>query len=166
MLHGNNDHAMTMHTAIIGIGSYHAQDQLGWLVCDRLMQQALLSDCEIIKCTTPAELPEVLRQFQQAIILDACLVSHEEGNIQAISMDELVSNSLFQQSSHGMGVTEALLLCKALKCLPASMNLFALGVCSDTDMRNLVTNEYIDRIVSEIVSLHAANQHEYVENSR
>ena len=166
MLHGSNLHAVTTRTAIVGIGSYHTQDQLGWLVCDRLIDQDLLSKCEIIKCTTPAELPEVLGQFQKTIILDACLVSDGEGSIKTISMDELANNLLFQQSSHGMGVTEALMLCKALKCLPASLTLLALGICADTDTHNLISNEYIDRIVSTIDSVQTAKLHERIEIAR
>jgi hydrogenase maturation protease len=119
---------MNSATRIIGIGSHHGVDRLGWLLCDLLKNIPWQEEVDIQACRTPAQLPELLSGCDSAIVLDAVITGQVAGQIIALGMDELEHHSCSYPSSHGFGITEALELARVLEQLPKALKIFGISV--------------------------------------
>ncbi|WP_415906239.1 hydrogenase maturation protease [Neptuniibacter sp. QD72_48] len=119
-----------MKLGVLGLGSSHGDDQIGWVLVDAL--QGLLPEsvvCE--KLTTPSHsLVTLLPQFDQVIVIDACEMEQKAGEYRYI---EDGSGFLHMQnapvSSHTLGISESWqLLLKLEQSLPQiSLFLVQLG---------------------------------------
>lgn len=74
---------------IVGIGTPYRQDDLaGLVVAERLRQGTL--DCQVESLTVVGfEILEMIRGYERAIIVDACLFGLAPGAVVEVSVDEL-----------------------------------------------------------------------------
>jgi len=115
---GFKNHSL-MNALIVGFGSYHADDQIGWMVVDQLQSlDTISSTVSFLKIAGNAmawlSLVEVDTQL---IFIDAVLSEKAPGFIhhQEFTTDLPLTPSSF--SSHGLGLVESLKLAQSLNLL-------------------------------------------------
>jgi len=101
--------------AVLGLGSPHGDDQIGWILIDEL-QTVVSSEIVCEKLSTPAHgLVNILPQYDRVIMIDACemgllageYVYHEDGS-------GFLHLQNVQVSSHSLGLAESWQLLKKL----------------------------------------------------
>ncbi len=111
---------------VIGIGSHHGADSAGWLACEILQTQFTSRHIDWQLCRTPAQLPELLANCHNVIIIDAVLSDRPAGRVITLPWREQQENYASPCSSHGLGVLQALELAATLRQLPA--HTYILGI--------------------------------------
>lgn len=114
-------------TRIIGIGSPHGADQVGWIAAQRLIKLGV-RNASVDLLRTPLELLDHLEGCQKLIILDACRSDDPNGTVQRLEWPDSRIIDEQSHSSHGWSVGQALLLAQKLGRLPESVILFGLVV--------------------------------------
>jgi hydrogenase maturation protease len=111
-------------TLIVGIGSPHGDDQIGWAVVDRLRPR-LCAGAAAHKSTGGTDLLELLEGKDRAILVDASAPSGDPGTVRRFDWPsaELEATSLL--SSHGIGLVEILRLAEVLGRLPTHVTIYA-----------------------------------------
>lgn len=115
---------------IIGVGSDHGNDRVGWQLIEQLRQSGFEKRFEpgrlaLLICRFPAQLVSLLEDCEQAIIIDA--VSGTPGTlIEFDAQDLLLSKDL--HSTHGIGVGEALTLARRLLPEPVPVSILGVGI--------------------------------------
>jgi len=140
-------------TSIIGIGSHHGADQLGWLLCERLKHLDWPDTIDIQLCRTPAQLPELLNHCENAILLDAIKTDTDSGKILQLQLKDLADNPNASHSCHGFGVTEALELATALGQLPASIIILAISIDDKTAYDGVISPDLLSEL-HEVIEDH------------
>ncbi len=146
-------------TRIIGIGSHHGADRLGWLLCDQLNDMQWPQTIDIHPCRTPAQLPELLRDCDSAIVLDTVITGQSAGQVIALDMHELGTRSCSRHSSHGFGISEALELARALDQLPAAVKILGISVVDATQDATEVSPIALPAVQQAVREFHLALQH-------
>lgn len=113
---------------VIGIGSHHGPDATGWLACEMLQAQATSMRIDWQICRTPAQLPELVVDYNAIVILDAVLSDKPMG--QVLTMVWPVQQEMYHSpwSSHGLNVIEALQLASALGQLPIQTYILGIAI--------------------------------------
>ncbi len=138
-------------TRIIGIGSPHGADQLGWSLCEQLKKLDWPEALEIQLCRTPAQLPELLNHCERAILIDAILTNTGSGEILSLSVKDLAENPNASHSSHGFGVVEALELATALGQIPDSVIILGITINSKTEDISVISPSLLSKLHASIV---------------
>ena len=104
---------------IVGLGSPHGDDQLGWVAIDRLRPR-LPAGISAQKVRGGLELIECLEGHDAAVVIDAASPAGRPGTIRSFTWPcpELAHCALL--SSHGLGLVEAIQLAEALGPASAS----------------------------------------------
>lgn len=115
-----------MTFAVLGIGSPHGDDQIGWLLVDELQKRVEDSDIHWEKVSAPVtSLVNQLSAFDQILVIDAGDIGLAPGESVFLEDAEPVLN---QQegvlSSHSMGLIESWQMAKALKMELPKVSLF------------------------------------------
>lgn len=124
-------------TLVVGFGSPHGDDRLGWLVVERLEQllRGLTSDgrpptsVELRRATTPSDLLDWLPGPTRLILIDACEGPAEEFSPNGWRrFDTLESFAAVTRASvgHLIGLPAVLALARQLERLPPQMALWAI----------------------------------------
>jgi len=102
---------------IVGLGSPHGDDQLGWVAVDLLVPR-VPAEIRALKLRGPIELLECLNGHDTAVVIDAGAPAGRPGLIRSFlwPSSELAQCPLL--SSHGLGLVEALQLAEVLGRLP------------------------------------------------
>ncbi len=96
---------------IIGLGSPHGDDQVGWNVIEHLQQLPDIS-AELLRLDRPGPaLLNYLSNCDKAILVDACDAGWQPGEVKHLTLAELLTCAELQQrSSHQLGLAETLQL--------------------------------------------------------
>jgi hydrogenase maturation protease len=110
---------------IVGIGSPHGDDQVGWIVAERLHPR-LPAGIAVQKIRGGLELVECLGGHAEAILIDATAPAGRPGTIRAFPWpcSELELHAPF--STHDLGLVAALRLAEALGKLPSNLRVYAI----------------------------------------
>ena len=114
---------------VIGIGSPHGADRLGWRLCELLRERWDSGAIEWWTQAAPVDLPVLLAAPGPVILLDA-MKGRDDDPVQWVGPEMLASGILL--SSHGFGVAEALALAEALG-IGAGCRLLGLPIAPDGD---------------------------------
>lgn len=126
---------------VIGIGSAHGADQIGWLACERLQTSMMSNKFDWQLCRTPAQLPQLVQDCDAVVIIDATLNAGQAG--QVISLAWPIQHHDHQSlcSSHALNVLEAMQLASILGKLPCHTYLLAVTTANpDHDAMTVVDN--------------------------
>lgn len=104
---------------VIGIGSHHGPDATGWLACERLQAQATSMRVDWQLCRTPAQLPDLVVDYEAVVILDAVLSEKPIGQVLTFVWPVQQEGYYSPCSSHGLSVIDALQLASALGQSPS-----------------------------------------------
>jgi hydrogenase maturation protease len=98
---------------ILGVGSPHGDDQLGWSVVDELARDPALQEV-CFKLSTPWDLVEHFGRAVRCIVVDACQSGAAPGTIRQLSVRELPELAGTATSSHGGSLLSAVRLAETL----------------------------------------------------
>ena len=118
-------------TLIVGIGSPHGDDQIGWRVADAL-RSAVSPVIEVREASTPSQLLDWLDGVERLIVCDACQVrrqlpadsEHEAPEIHRWKWPTLQVSMLRSAGSHSFGLPQVLQLAERLGKLPLEVIVF------------------------------------------
>lgn len=123
----SNRLVMSLLHRIIGIGSPHGADRVGWLVAERLAARSDL-DASVCSVVNPLELLDHLDGCESLIVIDACITGSEAGSVIRLHWPDRRILSQRNLSSHGFGLGEALQLADQLGRMPKSFLLYCLEI--------------------------------------
>jgi hydrogenase maturation protease len=114
---------------VIGLGSPHDADQLGWLLAEALSAAlAGRSDISVHVCRDPArELLGLLLGAQAALLVDALAQAGEPGRLHELGLEDLAARHA-ACSSHALDLREQLELAQVLEILPPELRLLGVAV--------------------------------------
>lgn len=104
--------------AIVGVGSPHGDDQVGWLAIDRLRPD-LPTDVRAVKVSGGADILELLTDgHDEVVIIDAAAPAGCPGLFRSFQWTGRTPGGCAPSGTHGLGLVEALHLAEALGRLP------------------------------------------------
>jgi hydrogenase maturation protease len=109
-------------TLIVGLGSPHGDDQLGWVAIDRLRPR-LPAGIIARKVHNGIELLECVEGQDTAIVIDAVAPAGQPGTIRSFRWPCPELAACVPLSTHGLGLVEAFHLAEALGRLPRRLNI-------------------------------------------
>ena len=133
-----NDEQLTtdLSVLVIGIGSPHGSDSLGWEVIKVLQQDKVLNQqpgLKLLCLDRPGtRLLEVMQDNYKVILIDAVSSTQQPGSLVRLGMDDIKAGNN-KMSTHGIGLAEALELGRTLKQLPSQILVLGLETGGDLD---------------------------------
>ena len=139
--------------SIIGIGSPHGVDQVGWLAIESLkkdhaLQTLIGNSVKYITLDRPGmALLDQLNESDYTILIDA-IQGGIVGKVVEVQMENL-ANSQIEFSTHSAGVAEALAMGTVLNKLPVKLEIFGIevGDLTSNDMPELVSYKHLNQLV-------------------
>ena len=114
---------------VIGVGSPHGDDRVGWLVVAALRATRPPPDWELVALDRPgAALLADLREASQVVLVDAMRSGMTVGRVRVLEPDEYLRRSTGTLAVHGFGVGEALALAMSLGGLPPSLRVVGIEI--------------------------------------
>lgn len=108
---------MNKKIAVIGLGSPHGDDQLGWLLIDALEKQfSTHNDIEFFRCYgSHAQWMRSYQEFAELIFIDAICSDGLPGTLHQINLADLTGLGFYQTtSSHALNLMESLQLLESI----------------------------------------------------
>lgn len=118
---------MTPGSKIVGIGSHHGDDQVGWLIVERLKGRGNVP-ADLVCLRDASSLLDHLDQCARLIIVDGCSMAGAPGSVRRLTWPDPTIKGWHGHSTHGLGVAEVLELAEELGTLPAAVVLFGVAV--------------------------------------
>ena len=115
---------------IVGVGSPHGDDQVGWRVVELLAEEHF-PDAEVIAIRSASQLVDCFSECQRAIVVDACQTGSVPGTITRLEWPDARMARPRGPSTHGLGVVGAIELADRLGRLPPEVILYGveMGAC-------------------------------------
>lgn len=136
---------------IIGVGSPHGSDSLGWDVVNLLQQDKDFGQrlgIKFICLDRPgAQLLEVMQSSDRVILIDAVSTDRPLGSLVRLGADEITAGETIM-STHGIGLAEVIQLGKTLEHLPRQILLLGLETGGDVNWR--YTPDELERLLSAV----------------
>lgn len=111
---------------VLGVGSAHGADQLGWLAIEHGRQLSWPTNLQWHACRLPSEIPNLLLNQRHVLILDAAITDAAHGHIASFTMADLPSLGL-GYAVHGWGLVQSLQLAQALNMLPQHLEILTMN---------------------------------------
>jgi hydrogenase maturation protease len=108
--------------AIVGLGSRHGDDQIGWIAIDRLRLH-LPAGVSAVKAASGVELLEFLVGQEDIIIVDAAAPARHPGTVRSFVWPCADLAAHVPWSTHGLGLVEALQLAQTLGRMPGQVTI-------------------------------------------
>ena len=135
---------------IIGIGSAHGADGVGWLACERLQPSLNTHQLDWQLCRTPAQLPQLVQDCEAVVIIDALLSDAPAGRVVSLTWPMRLEHYAPGYSTHGINVIEALQLAETLDLLPAQTYLLGLTIIDPEHEAMPVVDDVIYQLQHEL----------------
>lgn len=119
---------MPSEILVVGVGSHHGDDALGWRVAERVAELAGPSVC--VRCAiSPAHLLDWLANVTVLHVIDTCLADNRPGRVHRRRWPDLpVEIATPPSSSHDFGLAQVLALAERLGMLPSRTIVWAVEV--------------------------------------
>lgn len=123
-----NPVARTHRCSVIGLGSDHGDDAIGWAAIDALADGRLPPGIALHACASPAtELLPLLAACEHAVIVDAVADGEAPGRVHRLGRDAL-STEPTRSGSHGVSLATVLALADALQLAPRALALIGVSI--------------------------------------
>lgn len=136
---------------VIGIGSPHGDDQVGWSVVAYLKQQG--QEIAVLQTLVdPIDLIEQLDGVSRLLIVDGCRSGQEVGTLTRFDADDPRFLEATGHSTHRISLSETLDLARALRRLPGWVKVFGVEVdqCRPQAAMDPRLEKAVPRIAQEI----------------
>ena len=144
---------MTKAVSIIGIGSPHGADRMGWLATEQLQSLAWPFTTHWHSCRTPAELPGLLANTTKAVLIDALAAPTSTGNILRLTADQIQQQPQIC-SSHGFDLAAALNLTTSLGDCPPHLLILGIPVDPTQDLPDPPPDGIIANLRQQLLDWH------------
>src|SRR5262245_40512606 len=124
---------------IVGIGSHHGDDQVGWRVAEEL-ERNLPPAAAVRLASTPADLLNWLDGIDLLLVCDGCRGSGAPGHARRWSWPNIVEERLTWSGTHNLGLIETLSLAERLGHLPFHVAVWTVEM-KDTGIRGSMSAE-------------------------
>ena len=104
---------MSLTPLVIGIGSYHGDDQVGWFVAQQLARR-LRDKADVRQALSPMDILNWIEGARRLLICDACRGSGEPGTIRRWTWPAAELERLSWSGTHSLGLPETLALAEQL----------------------------------------------------
>ena len=115
-----------VNTLVVGIGSPHGDDQLGWLVANGLAEIAEQERIVIRLAKSPVDLLDWIEGVQHLLIVDACRGSGSAGDIQRWAWPSPQLSEIKLSGTHDLSLPVVLALAERLGRLPGNVAIWAI----------------------------------------
>ena len=144
-----------MRRLIVGIGSPHGADQIGWSVVEQLQKRRrVLAECRNV--VKPVDLLDLLGDFEELIVIDA---------VQGMSGDlverwtwpsDQIKDAL-SSGTHGFGLIQVLELAQELRLLPVCVTIIGVSVENSLSVASLspTFDDSIAKVIKGVEALYA-----------
>ncbi|MCU0708094.1 MAG: hypothetical protein MUF23_07380 [Pirellula sp.] len=129
---------------VIGIGSDHGADAIGWRVVERLRTKGL-SDTNLVLAREPSDILRFLDATKVLHLVDAC-IGPETGRLHTIDWPDPQLAKLSWKTTHGIDVPGALELADVLGILPPLVTLW----CIECDPSSGECNAILESVTEAI----------------
>lgn len=140
-------------TLVFGLGSGQGDDQLGWLVAERLAVAVSHAQATIRRALSPSELLDLRDGVDRVIVCDACHSLGAPGTIHRWHWPDVPVARLRSTGSHDLGLGEVLKLAEQLCLLPPEVIVYAAELASSAPLAPVLaaTQATVNRLASEII---------------
>lgn len=140
---------------VVGVGSPHGADHVGWTVVDRLKVRRR-DEAKYMKVANPIDVLDCLGESDELILVDA--VHGLTANViqRWTWPNEQIMDGAYG-GSHGFGIVQVLELAGELQLLPKRVMIIGIGAEQGRVSETMMLNQEveIDAIVEEIETLYA-----------
>ncbi len=144
---------------IVGLGSPHGDDQLGWIAIDRLRPQ-LPAGISAQKVRDGFELLDSLEGHDSAFIIDAAAPAGQPGTCRSFNWPSPLLADGERLTTHSLGLVAALQLAEVLNCLPHRLIIYTIEA-DDTSpgapLSNLIAHQLdllVESLCAELAARH------------
>ncbi len=141
-------------TLIVGIGSAHGDDQIGWLVADRLAASVACDHIEVRHAKSPVDLLDWLVDVDRLVICDACRGLGSAGGMRRWTWPSEELAAIGLSGTHGLSVPAVLKLANSLGRLPEDIVVWAIEAAATCPSNKLSTE--VSHALPELVRLIAS----------
>jgi len=134
---------------VVGIGSPHGDDRVGWRIVE-LLQGRELRNTDVVAVQGGVPLVECLRDCQTAILVDACRSGAAAGTISRLEWPDPRIALQHHRSTHGFDVASALDLAQRLDRLPPRVVVY--GVEMQRCEPGAELSPEVDAVLANLVS--------------
>jgi hydrogenase maturation protease len=147
-----NHRPVTAMTVIVGLGSAHGDDQIGWRVAERLAATIADESVLIRTACSPGELFDWLDGVDRLIVCDACQNMGTPGATRRLHWPNARLAVLRSSGSHDIGLADVLALADQLCRLPKEVIIWCAEGQSRAPNAPLSCNGQaaVERLVDEI----------------
>jgi hydrogenase maturation protease len=146
---------------VIGVGNESRGDDAVGLIVSRKLKEKLIQDVVVEENGDGTRLVERWRGFNTTILIDAMRSGTEPGRIHRFEAHKSrLPASLFQYSTHGFGVPQAIELARAMNQLPQRLIVYGIeGKCFDhgPSLSHIVeraAQELVESLTTKIIQDH------------
>jgi hydrogenase maturation protease len=138
---------------VVGIGSPHGSDRLGWVVAEQLERQ-LPAPWQVRLARTPTDLLNWLEDCEHLHLLDACLRGQSSGRVHRFRWPDTRILEPRGETSHDFNLPQVLQLAQRLEQVPKKLVVWALeiGHAEELDPRPDWLEDAIVEIREDIVN--------------
>jgi hydrogenase maturation protease len=119
-------------TLLVGIGSPHGDDQLGWLVVDRVAACVKHDHLEIRRAASPTDLLDWLQDVERLVICDACRGLGRVGEVRRWNWPTSELPALAWSGTHDLSLPAVLMLAQRLGRLPEQVVVWAIEAAASS----------------------------------
>ena len=118
---------MNIPTLVVGVGSDHGDDQIGWTVARSLLQR-LRQDCEIRLARSPSDLLGWLEGRERLVLCDACRGKGPPGTVYRWPWPCSGFSEVGWSGTHDLALTAVLALAEQFGWLPRTVVIWGIDV--------------------------------------
>jgi len=139
-------------SVIVGLGSPHGDDQLGWVAVDRLLPR-LPAGITADKVNGGLELLECLGGHDWAVVIDAAAPASQPGTIRSFAWPSPELAQCAPWSTHGLGLVQALQLAETLGRLPQRVTVYTVEAVNTSPGASLSGDvaRWLDAVVEAVL---------------
>jgi hydrogenase maturation protease len=122
--------ASPIQTLVIGLGSHHGADAIGWLIARALKR--LDSTLPVVEAATPSDMLDLMQQKSRLIICDGCKGAGEPGSAHHWRWPHFDLQPQRSSGTHNLTLDEVLRLAETLETIPLQIDLWGIELPIDS----------------------------------
>ena len=141
---------------VVGVGSPHGDDQIGWQVAQGVVQRLGLEEGQLHLLSRPVSQLWSLLHVPRLLIIDACQAGLPAASLRRVTIEQLESQTTGLLSSHGLGVAELLRLANHMAMEVEQIHLYGVQLQQTSPLAELSQSlkdalpHLVDQVVAEI----------------
>ena len=124
-------------TLIVGIGSPHGDDAVGWMIADRLRCEFDPGEVRVEKASSPIQSLDWIDEIDRIIFCDACHGLGASGEMRRWIWPSSDLASVSWSGTHDFSLVASLQLAERLERLPKQVIIWAVETAGGTDVHTM-----------------------------